>query len=66
MTLSGTLLTMVTSFAREEMNQRTSKMLMKSLHAKYGALNKINIVKLIINITTAGGNSQLSATTSRF
>ena len=32
-TLSGTLLTMVTSFAREEMNQLTSKMSTKLLQA---------------------------------
>lgn len=34
MNLSGTLLTIVTSFEREEINQSTSKMLTKSLHAK--------------------------------
>ena len=34
MTLSGTLFTIVTSFVREEMNQLTSKMSLKSLHRK--------------------------------
>ena len=34
MTLSGTLFTIVTSFVREEMNQLTSKMSLKSLHNK--------------------------------
>ena len=34
MTLSGTLFTTVTSFVREEMNQLTSKMSLKSLHNK--------------------------------
>ena len=32
MTLSGTLFTTVTSFVREEMNQLTSKISLKSLH----------------------------------
>lgn len=40
MNLSGTFLTIVTSFAREEINQLTSKMFMKSLHKEEGNLGK--------------------------